>query len=106
MAVSEVYTPEDSITPSKVEHRFDEGFDADTQTCLFRYNFLCYEFAHPKGAIRARSYVDTMDHVAIYLPEGVGLEDETVQHVVAYLRRRYPDVQRLTSTGYESIVAK
>ena len=103
MPAREVYSPEDVIQPSKLEHLFDEGFLADTSELIFRYNFLRYEFAHPNGAIWARSYLDETDHVAIYPPKGVGLDDEIVKRVIAYLGRRYGDIRHLTKTRYASL---
>ena len=81
----------------------EEGIDIEKKECIFRYNFLRYEFAHPKGVIWARSYVDEMDHVAVYPPSGVPITDEIVQLVIQYLARRYRDVHKLGTEGYESV---
>jgi hypothetical protein len=103
MSEVEVFTPSDPILPSKLEHLVEDGYDLKEKTQLFYYNFLRYEFEHPAGAIWARSYLDTTDHVAIYPSKGVALDDPIVEKVIAYLRRRYVKVLRLGQTGYEPI---
>ena len=106
MPAHEVFSVDDVIQPSKIEHLVDESYRAGTKDLLYRYNFLRYEFRHPAGAIWARSYLDTIEHVAIYPPAGVGFDDDTVKRAVAYLSRRYADVRHLTDAGYESIFKK
>jgi hypothetical protein len=103
MSEVEVFTPSDPILPSKLEHLVEDGYDLKEKTQLFYYNFLRHEFEHPAGAIWARGYLDTTDHVAIYPPKGVALDDPIVEKVIAYLRRRYVKVLRLGQTGYEPI---
>ena len=60
-------------------------------------------FAHAAGEIRARTYLDDIQKVALYLPKSVDFSDDVVKLVVLYLRFRFTTVEWLTATGYEPI---
>ena len=91
------------VKPVRIEHSVDAAVDATTGAVEHRYNFLDYYFAHSAGEIRARTYLDEIEKVALYLPDGASFADDSVKAVVAYLRFRFQTVERLTPGGYAPV---
>lgn len=96
---------DDPIAPTSIEHFVDEDIDPETGVTHFYYNYLVYTFAHPQGETFARSYLDEIQKVALYLPKGVTETDPIVVRIIDYLARRYGSVQRLTDKGYVDIAS-
>jgi hypothetical protein len=103
MAALDVAGKPDRVAPLKVEHVLDEGFEVDSGELIYHYNYLRYEFAHSAGVIWARAYLTDISTVSLFLPEAVGLDDDVVQNVIAFFRRRFPQVERFGPAGYERI---
>lgn len=93
----------DLINPSSIEHMIDEAVDLERKQIEFRYEFLEYHFAVAAGQVRARAYLDEMDHAAIYLPDGMTLEHADALRVLHYLARRFREVRTLGPDGYQAI---
>ncbi len=100
MASIEVTEDGGSIFPTRIDHRIDEGHDAITGDGLYHYNYLVYDFDHPAGAILARSYLDEIESVALYWPQGVTEHDPIAMKVIAFLSRRYAKLSVLGAQGY------
>lgn len=103
MATQAPAQEEDPIVPTSIEHFVDEDIDPESGLTHFYYNYLIYTFAHPQGEVFARSYLDEIQKVALYLPKGVSEKDPIVARVIAYLARRYDSIQRLTDAGYVDV---
>lgn len=77
------------MTPN-VEHLVDEVVAEDGTTEAY-YNYLVYRWEAP--AITARAYLDEIGVVSI-------LGGNPTPSILAYLRARYPKLQRLGRDGY------
>lgn len=98
---------EDPIRPTVIRHQVEEIFHgAKLQE---RYNYIVYEFEQD-GAFRwARTYLDEIRKVAIYGPFGGRDDHREVEApdfrdaVLAYLKRRFFEIQELGDSGYMTI---
>jgi hypothetical protein len=99
---------EDQISPLRITHHCEEIWNGNTLEQ--KYNYLVYEFETDQHRYRARAYLDDIHTVSIFGPfdkdasgvaqlEGIELD----QRVVAYLRRRYREIERLGPAGYVPI---
>lgn len=95
----------DAITPTLIEHRVDSGAHERTGEVLYHYNYLYYRF-DADGEIRARSYLDEIDKVSLFLPRGMDLEHPDAKRVLGYLIRRFRRIEMLDKTGYVAIWPK
>ena len=95
-------SPQDAITPAKIEHNVDEGIDQRTGEPMFRHNLLVYTFEIEAGHIEARGYLDTGE-VSIFLPEGMQIDHADALRVLHVLKRRYRVIQLLAKDGYETV---
>ena len=98
----------DPILPRSIVHRYDEVWDGDRLMNV--YNYFDYEFEIGAYLYKARAYLDDMSTVSIVGPVQAEreLSDESFnseidQRVLAYLRRRFRYIERLTPTGYVPI---
>jgi hypothetical protein len=96
----------DPIIPTLIEHRVDSGVHERTREVLYHYNYFYYRFDADAGEIWARSYVDEIQKVSLYLPQGVDLEHTDVRRVLGYLTRRFQRVEMLGEAGYVAIWPK
>ena len=99
---------DDPILPVRITHNSEQIWDGDTLEQ--DYNYLIYEFETEQHQYSARAYLDEMHTVAVYgpfernSPSHKPLKDvEIDQRVLAYLRRRYAEITRLSPTGYVPI---
>lgn len=104
MAVVPFIELEDPISPKLIEHEIDAAWHAETRELLHCYNFLSYRFETRDGEIRARSYLDDVQNASLFLPQGMEISHPDAQRVLGYLTRRYPRVQMLGTTGYETVL--
>ncbi len=97
----------DLIQPIRIRHEVDEFFDADGLEA--RYNYIVYEFERSGIYVGARTYIDEIGTVSLFGPfkgeenrERVS-DPEMVDAVVAYMKRRFGQIDRLGDSGYETI---
>ena len=98
---------DDEISPVEIQHRKDEIWQGDE--LLESYNYFTYVFRSGGVIITARTYLDEIHSVALYGPM---LDSDPNQRaespefrdaVLAYLKRRFREIQVLGSEGYETI---
>lgn len=98
---------EDAILPIRIVHNNEQLWLGNILEQS--YNYLDYEFETEQHRYRARTYLDNVHVVAIFGPflkgsneavEGIALDER----VLAYLRRRFLEIQKLGPNGYEPIV--
>ena len=91
----------DAITPTLIEHRVDSGAHERTGEVLYHYNYLYYRF-DADGEIWARSYLDEIDKVSLFLPQGMDLESSLTLDPT-YAERPYahrdPDARAVAHHG-------
>jgi len=97
----------DPIQPVRIRHEVDEFFDADGLEAS--YNYIVYEFERSGIYLGARTYIDEIGTVSLFGPfkgeenrERVS-DPEMVDAVVAYMKRRFHQIDRLGDGGYETI---
>lgn len=95
--------PFDVVRPKSIKHFVEEAVDLENHCLSYRYNFIVYEFETANGTVSARTYLDTANEVAIYIPKTMTMDDEAVGRVVHYLLRRYHQVKSLGAGGYEPL---
>lgn len=96
---------EDPILPVRITHNCEQIWDGNSLEQ--DYNYLVYEFETEQHQYNARSYLHEMHTVAVYGPFEKNADSNTPvkgvaidQRVLAYLRRRYAEITKLTPTGY------
>ncbi|UTW54813.1 hypothetical protein [Kordiimonas sp. SCSIO 12610] len=97
----------DIITPFKIEHNVDEII---TNGKLEQYyNFIDYHFEKNGAFMLARTYLDDIKTITLDGPfsdanhyEEVDMPD-LKENVIAYLRRRYSEIQTQGKDGYQTI---
>ena len=106
MAVVPTVEVKDPISPSVVEHRLEAAVHEETRELLFCYNYIYYQFDVTGGKIWARSYLDEIKRVSLFLPEGTTTTDADAQRVIGYLTLRFRQIDMLGNEGYVSIWPK
>lgn len=98
----------DLILPVRIMHNSEQIWDGDR--LVQDYNYLVYEFETEAYLYRARAYLDKIQAVSIlgifdkYSKEPLRPTDlEIDPRVLAYLRRRYVEIDMLGPTGYVPI---
>ncbi|MAB09924.1 hypothetical protein [Hyphomonas sp.] len=98
----------DLILPVRIMHNSEQIWDGDR--LVQDYNYLVYEFETEAYLYRARAYLDNIQAVSIlgifdkYSKEPLRPTDlEIDPRVLAYLRRRYVEIDMLGPTGYVPI---
>jgi hypothetical protein len=96
----------DRVLPTEIEHRCEEMFDGDRLTQ--KYNYVVYHFENGGHYYWARAYLEDIDTVALFGP----LDNRTTRRtvagqmdadVLAYLQRRFQEIQALGDEGYRVI---
>jgi hypothetical protein len=95
----DLYSASDLITPTTIVHDVDEALNPDNRYVSHYYNYIDYFFKVQGGVIRARTYLDRIKKVTIYLPEGMELEHSDALRVLQYLVRRYSEIRRPEKGG-------
>ena len=98
----------DPILPVRIMHNSEQIWDGDR--LVQDYNYLAYEFETEAYLYRARAYLDDIQAVSIlgifdkYSKEPIRPTDlEIDPRILAYLRRRYVEIDMLGPTGYVPI---
>lgn len=99
---------EDAIVPVRITHNSEQIWNRETLEQ--HYNYLVYEFETEEHRYGARSYLDEIHTVAIFGPFKKDDESDTPlesveidPRVISYLSRRYSEITRFTSAGYETM---
>ena len=99
---------QDPIAPVRITHNSEQIWNGNTLEQ--NYNYLVYEFETEQHLYRARAYLHEIHTVAVFGPfEKVSASAaplagvEVDQRVLAYLRRRYPEIKKLGPSGYVPI---
>jgi hypothetical protein len=106
MAVVPAVEVKDPISPSVVEHRLEAAVHEETRELLYCYNYIYYQFDVPSGKNWARSYLDEIKRVSLFLQEGMTVTDADAQRVMGYLTLRFRQIDMLSKKGYVSIWPK
>jgi hypothetical protein len=93
----------DPISPTLIEHRVEAASHAETGAPLFHYNYLYYQFDLPSGTIWARSYLDDIKRVSLFLPSNMRSDHAEVRKCLSYLALRFQQVDGLDEAGYVKI---
>jgi hypothetical protein len=94
---------DDGVEPSDIDHKCDVLLSGES--FVEKYNYLIYHFDLDGRYFWARAYIDQIDTVSIYGPfDGrvtrkplSGAPDEAI---LAYLKRRFKEIQTLGEEGY------
>lgn len=87
----------------RIAHRLEVGVDPERGELLFHYNFLTYEFDHPRGVVGCRAYLHDVGVVSVFgLAEDVDVEIEYAE-IPQWLRARFALVRRLGGQGYVDV---
>ncbi len=97
---------EDPISPSAIEHRLEAAVSEETRELLYYYNYIRYQFDMPGGEIWARSYLDDIERVSLFLPKGMKITSPDAERVMGYLTLRFNKVDMLGQDGYVTIWPK
>jgi hypothetical protein len=97
------FLDEDPVQPNAVEHKCEEIFDGDRLEQ--RYNYLIYHFELSGSYFWARAYLDDIKSVSLHGPfESRAtmrpVEGSLDEAVIAYLKRRFWNIQTLQTDGY------
>jgi hypothetical protein len=99
---------EDPILPLRISHNSEQMWDGNSLEQ--DYNYLVYEFETEQHRYSARAYLDEIHTVAVYGPFEKDSDShhplknvEIDRRVLAYLRRRYAEITKLTPAGYVPI---
>lgn len=101
---------DDPITPDRILHLSEQIWSGDVLEQ--DYNYLVYEFDIDGRIFRARAYLDEIETVSClgaFSPDAPESEAMAAiggpidPRVLAYFRRRYRTIRRLTAAGYETV---
>ena len=95
----------DFVRPNEIEHKCEEMFDGEV--LLQKYNYIVYHFDCDGRYFWARTYADEIHTVSLFGPFDrrdtmKPLSGPLDEAVLAYLKRRFREIQTLGSEGYET----
>lgn len=103
---NEQFVADDPVAPNRIEHCVDEIlFPPAPQS----YNYIRYHFQVENEMISARTYLDNIEEVSVF----ISLEKKTQRNrgyryafydnVLLYLSRRFAFIKILSENGYELV---
>ena len=102
------FEEDDPIIPTKITHKSEQLWDGNSLEQS--YNYLVYEFETEQHRYFARAYLHEIETVSIHGPfdksaaELSAIDDVEIDpRILAYLRRRYPEITVLREEGYEPL---
>jgi len=100
------YVDGDEVAPVEIEHRCEEIYRGGRLEQ--RYNHLVYHFECGGRYYWARAYLDDINAVSIFgpfdgRPAKQRVEGQLDEQLLAYMRRRFREINTLGEEGYVTI---